>query len=93
MDSSPRREAPKESAAPRDPERESSDDESVADQEPEAPHAAALKAKEYFQALERKSQEKASPPVPAPMPAAAAPPEQIDNYIFRHYLYNNLLIF
>ena len=75
MDSSPHRDAPKEPATPRDPPRESSDDESVADQELEEARAAALKATEYFQALERRSQEKASPPVPAPTPAAAAPPE------------------
>ena len=66
MDSSPCRDAPKERAAPRDPERESFDEESVADQELEAARAAALKVTEYFQALERKSQEKASPPVPTP---------------------------
>ena len=46
--------------------RESFDEESVADQELEANRAATLKATEYLQALERKSQEKASPPVPAP---------------------------
>ena len=48
MDSSPHVDAPKEPAAPRDQLRESSDDESVVDQELEEARAAALKATEYF---------------------------------------------
>ena len=76
MDSSPHRDAPKEPTAPRDPQRESSDEE-IVDDELEQARVAALEAQERFQALQRRSQEKVSPPVPAPMLAAAAPPKQV----------------
>ena len=68
MDSSPHHDAAQEPGTPRDPPRESSDDESLVDHKLEETCKAALEANERFLALQRQSHEKATPPTPALMP-------------------------
>ena len=62
--------------AARDPRRESSDDESVVDQELEEARRNALAANQRFLDLQKRSQEKATSPAPAPTPAAAEQQQQ-----------------
>ena len=76
MDSSPHRHAAQEPGTPRGPPRESLEDESLVDQKLEEACKAALEANERFLALQHRSHEMATPPAPAPTPAAATPPAQ-----------------
>ena len=63
--------SPTQRDATRDPRWESSDDESVVDHELEEARRNALAANLRFLDLQKKSQEKAIPPVPAPTLATA----------------------
>ena len=76
MDSSPCCDAAQEPGTPRDPLRESSDDESLIDHKLEEVCKAALEANERFLDLQRQSHEKATPLAPALTPAPAVPPRQ-----------------
>ena len=77
MDPVPRRDAPKEPETPRDPKRESLDEDaiSIIDDDLEKARVEALEAQHRFQALQRWSQDKATPPVPASKPADTMPRE------------------
>ena len=63
--------SPTERDATQDPQRESSDDESVVDHELEEVRKNALEANKRFLDLQKRSHGKATPPAPAPTPATA----------------------